>query len=242
MNSRKMAGEITEILQQLERKENQNGCIRLLHATNMISVGVDVDRLGLMLINGMPKNTAEYIQASSRVGRQGPGLVVCVHGWTKSRDRSHYERFKQYHQAFYREVEATSVTPWTSTVRDSVLGAVLAMTYRHLSGGAAGNSPPLSMLEVDNFHAIALKFLDDVEFSDIREKNPTENFLASLNLKISNYQHAHEHVGKYGKLFRYAPCHFLRNTAPGRDQRHGLIPAPTSMRDVENTTMYAVYP
>lgn len=249
MTSRKKAGEITAILQQLESSEDDNDCIRLLHATNMISVGVDVNRLGLMLINGMPKNTAEYIQASSRVGRQGPGLVVSLHGWTKSRDRSHYERFKQYHQAFYREVEATSVTPWTSSVRDSVLGAVLAMAYRHLSGGTAGELPPLSTAEVNNFHAIALKFLDDVAFSDHRETDPALVFLNGLRLAVSNYAHAHGDYGRpknkrglYGNLFRYKARHFLRNSAPGRNQSDGLIPAPTSMRDVENTTMYVVYP
>jgi hypothetical protein len=242
MNSRRKAGEITGILQGLELKEDNGNSIRILHATNMISVGVDVDRLGLMLINGMPKNTAEYIQASSRVGRQGPGLVICVHGWTKSRDRSHYERFKQYHQAFYREVEATSVTPWTSSVRDSVLGAVIAMTYRHLSGGSAGNLPPNSNDAVERFIGIAQKFLEDVGFSDSREVGPSSQFIDAMRLKISNYAISHGAPATYGNLFQYNPHHFLRNSAPGRNERHGLIPAPTSMRDVENTTLFTVYP
>ena len=246
MNSRRRAGEITEILNQLEIREDARGanlpCIRILHATNMISVGVDVERLGLMLINGMPKNTAEYIQASSRVGRQGPGLVVCVHGWTKSRDRSHYERFKQYHQAFYREVEATSVTPWTSSVRDSVLGAVFAMTYRHLAGGQAWDTPPCNQREVDQFIAIARHFLEDIRFSDPAEAEPTENFIEEMDTVVSNYARSHAVDAVYGNPFRYGAKQFLRNTAPGRDRGDGLIPAPTSMRDVENTTTFAVYP
>lgn len=97
-------------------------------ATNMVSVGVDVGRLGLMVVAGQPKNTAEYIQATSRVGRQTPGLICTVLNWARPRDLSHYERFEHYHATFYQQVEALSVTPFAPRAIDKGLtGVAVAM-------------------------------------------------------------------------------------------------------------------
>ena len=106
--------------------------IDVLLATNMISVGVDIDRLGLMVCAGQPKTTSEYIQATSRVGRNksGPGLVCVVYNWTRPRDLSHYESFEHYHATFYQHVEALSVTPFSVGALKRGLSALLVAQTR----------------------------------------------------------------------------------------------------------------
>src|SRR5262245_31094281 len=99
----------------------------------MISVGLDIARLGLMVGVGQPKTHAEYIQATSRVGRtdEQPGLVVTLLNIHKPRDRSHYERFRHYHETFYRSVEVASVTPFSARALDRGFAGALVGLARH---------------------------------------------------------------------------------------------------------------
>jgi len=99
-------------------------------ATNMISVGLDIDRLGLMCVTGQPKQSAEYIQTTSRIGRVYPGLVVTIYNPYRPRDLSHYENFKGYHSHIYRFVEGTSATPFSARARDRVLHALFVALAR----------------------------------------------------------------------------------------------------------------
>lgn len=113
-------------------------------ATSMLQVGVDVTRLGLMLMVGQPKNTAEYIQASSRVGRDAarPGLVVTLGNWARPRDLAHFEQFRHYHETFYAQVEALSVTPFSITSIERGLDGVLVSAARVLDATRADGLSP----------------------------------------------------------------------------------------------------
>src|SRR5690606_19480993 len=136
LTSRIDSGKIPTLLDRLMQKFNEERKIQpidVLLASNMISVGVDVPRLGLMVVNGQPKATAEYIQATSRVGRGLPGLVCTVLNFGRPRDVAHFEHFQNYHAALYRSVEATSVTPWAPRARDKALHAVLIAALRQLT-------------------------------------------------------------------------------------------------------------
>jgi hypothetical protein len=106
-------------------------------ATNMISVGLDILRLGLMVVQSQPKTAAEYIRATSRIGRdhRRPGLVVVILNMHKPRDRAHFEQFGHFHRSFYRAVEATSVTPWASRALDRALAAIVVAAARHINPG-----------------------------------------------------------------------------------------------------------
>jgi hypothetical protein len=136
LTSRRSQEDIRNMLDTLEYPAGHQAALDVVLATSMVSVGVDISRLGLMAVNGQPKTMAEYIQSTSRVGRGPvPGLVVPVLNNAKPRDRSHFETFRTWHSTLYREVEATSVTPFASRARDRALHAVLVAVIRHLVPG-----------------------------------------------------------------------------------------------------------
>ncbi len=133
LTSRVPTDKVAEARRRMEQSFDRGDRVDCVLATNMISVGLDVPRLGLMVVHGQPKTHAEYIQATSRVGRDDtkPGLVVTVLNIHKPRDRSHYERFRHYHETFYRSVEASSVTPFSARALDRGMAGALVTLARH---------------------------------------------------------------------------------------------------------------
>jgi hypothetical protein len=139
----------------------KEGPVDVALATNMISVGLDILRLGLMIVQGQPKTAAEYIQATSRIGRnyKRPGIVVVVLNLHKPRDRAHYEHFGTFHRTFYRAVEATSVTPWAARALDRALAAVVVSAARHLD---ASLTPDAAVKELKHRPATRIAVRDAI--------------------------------------------------------------------------------
>ena len=145
LTSREPTSKVADTKRRLALTHAHEEHVDVALATNMISVGLDISRLGLMVVLGQPKMSAEYIQATSRVGRDvsRPGLVVTLLNVHRPRDRSHYERFTAYHESFYRAVEATSVTPFSPRAIDRGLAAVTVALARQVL--PAMTAPPRAL-------------------------------------------------------------------------------------------------
>lgn len=158
ITSRMASFRIPEKLSQLETTFEKKGCLDTAIATNMIAVGMDVDRLGLMAVTGQPKQNSEYIQATSRIGRSHPGLVVTLYNAYRPRDLSHYENFTGYHAQLYRFVEGTTATPFSARARDRVLHALVISAIRL-------NYPQMA----NNPDAAAIVSLTDEQIATVRK-------------------------------------------------------------------------
>lgn len=160
LTSRAKTNEVANTKRRLSLEFQEKDRVDVALATNMISVGLDITRLGLMVVLGQPKTAAEYIQATSRVGRDDnrPGLVITLLNVHRPRDRSHYERFQHWHTIFYRAVEATSVTPFSPRAVDRGLAAITVALARL---GYGDLTAPLGAADIINYANGDLGFVTD---------------------------------------------------------------------------------
>ncbi len=235
LTSRVSSMEISQRLQDLETNYppvGGNNPVDICLATNMISVGVDVQRLGLMSVIGQPKTTSEYIQATSRVGRskEGPGLVVMIFNTAKPRDRSHYEHFYSYHAAIYSHVEPTSVTPFSAPVRERALHAVLVGLVRYLGTEQNSISPqpfPAKAL-LDNIRNIIRGRVSNVDPQELQLT------LRLLEERIGEW--SRRLPPKYSEFYHQGgelPLMYPAGSSPPEAWDLKSWPTPTSMRTVD---------
>lgn len=239
ITSRLKSWEIPELLKRLDNtfpRDKNHYPVDVLLATNMISVGVDIDRLGLMAVTGQPKATAEYIQATSRVGRKHPGLVVTMYNWMGARDLSHYERFKSYHSALYRYVEAISVTPFSSRALDRGLRGVFASMNRlfgtHMAGDTDAENfsttdPALNAIIEDIYQRAAM----------LVGKSNADLVRARLISHRDDWAHWSESFLRYSWLndTQRPPNNSKVLLRTSGTENEGEWPTPGSLRDVEPT-------
>ncbi|MGW1836429.1 helicase-related protein [Streptomyces sp. NPDC002067] len=227
------------LLERLGKNFKKRGSVSFLATTNMLSVGVDVPRLGLMLMNGQPKTTSEYIQATSRVGRSHvPGLVIALFRSTKPRDRSHYESFGVYHRSLYRHVEPTSVTPWSMPSRKRALHAVLTILVRHGIGLNAENRAGDLLDHPEEVRRIRNLVVDHVRRADRDEADAATEQLDTL---IEAWQQEAEIARGEGDRLYYRPQgRGYASLLTDFGRRDGLWETAQSMRNVDRECLVDV--
>lgn len=228
--------DIPKVLRAMGVKRKGNEAIDVALATNMVSVGMDIPRLALMVVNGQPKTIAEYIQATSRVGRDAvPGLVITSFNVNKARDRSHYETFCSWHGTLYRDVEATSVTPFAPRAQDKALHGVLVALVRHTINGMA-NSPRLSTTQRKQCSVIEKVLADRARDVDGIDGLSVPRKLSSLldhweqRTGLARYWNDQSY-NRYPTLLMSAEA-YAALKAVGKE-RADIWPTMNSMRDVE---------
>jgi superfamily II DNA/RNA helicase len=242
LTSRVSSAEIRDMLDDMKRPVGDAAAIDVLLASSMISVGVDIPRLGLMMVVGQPKTIAEYIQATSRVGRGSvPGLIVGVYNTGRARDRSFFETFRTWHSSLYRDVEATSVTPFAPRAQDKALHAVLVALARHLVPTLRSDPPRISAQARRLLEQLVQPVLLRARDVDAREAASVMNRMKLLLDEwqlATNLEAYWDDFGKKRSLLISA-----EQDAAGEedsDARRALWATPNSLREVEPTTAFKV--
>lgn len=233
LTSRIENSEVPGVFRRLSVELNQGAePVDVCLATNMIQVGIDVSRLGLMAVVGQPKTVSEYIQATSRVGRKDgkPGLVVTVLNPGKPRDRSHFERFPEFHNSIYRLVEPTSVTPFAVPVRERALHAIVIALCRYWGSGDLAelpSPPPDDALETAVIESILAR---------VRAVDPDEETETALQLERIFREWRRrppDTYGSFGEQTDELPMMYPAGTVPRPTWDRRARETPTSMRSVD---------
>jgi hypothetical protein len=243
LTSRVRSDRIPLIIQKLEipfsrdEKGFVKDTVEVCLASNIIEVGVDIDRLSLMTIVGQPKTTSQYIQVSGRIGRsqEAPGLAVVMYSQSKPRDRSHYERFRSYHQRLFAQVEPTSVTPFSPPAIDRALHAIIVATVRQISSIVnANNARPFPLAKgmglrdrIENMMQQRVMIVDSDEQPAVWKK-----FLQRLN--EWNAWNPSEYGG-FGALPENPPLMFPAGSHEPDEWNGHSWPTLSSLRDVDAT-------
>lgn len=200
-------------------------------ASSIVEVGVDIDRLSIMAVVGQPKTTSQYIQVTGRVGRrtrERPGLVVTIYGASKPRDRSHFERFRTYHERLYAQVEPTSVTPFCPPALDRALHAILVAYVRQAGNEAIAEKPyPYPQELVEEFRRIVM---ERVAFVDANESGTCA---ALFQKRADEWRRWERYIWSSFKIGADMPL--LRMAGSYATKRQQLLTwqTPMSMRNVD---------
>lgn len=244
LTSRVSTDAVAEAKEKLALACSDTGGVDVAMATNMISVGLDIGRLGLMLVQGQPKTASEYIQSTSRVGRRPdrPGIVLALLNAHKPRDRMHHEHFRQFHACFYRAVEATSITPWAARALDRALAAVVVAAGRHLAPDLTPEDAPDHLRDDPGLKAAIVQLLVGRAPADAVVGGHAALTAAVSGLVDAWLETADEQTGTGGRFYYGHPrdralLHqpldpLLDSLAPD----HRRFVAGRSMRDVEHAT------
>ena len=244
-------------------KENQHPKLNAIFTTSMFGTGVDISHLSLMVLNGQPKTTSSYIQASGRIGRSHGGLVVDFLKAGRPRDLGHYEMFPAYHYRFQTSVEPVSVSPFSKGSLDKAVGASIVSFLRNsVNMKFNWDEKIINNLDDDSwedFDILRGNLKTRLNFIFKGEKNKDDEISKVLSIfeksfdtwvESSNEKIIEEGVEKDIDYF------YVKNPKNNRQRRYVILGdafhehsegfkaifanAPTSLREVEETTRFWV--
>ncbi|WP_394532833.1 helicase-related protein [Priestia aryabhattai] len=231
LTSRLDSGEVADVIQKLKVEVEQQG-IDVCLASNIIEVGVDIDRLSLMTVVGQPKNTAQYIQVTGRVGRrwdERPGLVLTLYKTGISRDKSHFEHFREYHERLYSNVEPTSVTPYSDPSINRALYGVIIAYIRQMHDESIASSPTTVKnytKSIKQFKTLLMERVEKVDPGQLKTVEGKFDYYVKRITDIGASNWVQQREGGYFLMHQFGE--YIQDNFRGT-----ALPVPTSMRNVD---------